>query len=126
MRKNILKDLGTINIEQIEVSNGQLEIFVPVEVISNELDAVLEKCAKDYKEHYPEVETPSFCMRLVFSFGYANPEFELLVIMCDEESEDKFREYDSCFIGDIELSTEQTKQIKKVVWNKLGETLLNL
>ena len=80
MRKNILKDLGTINIEQIEVSNGQLEIFVPVEVISNELDAVLEKCAEDYKEHYPEVETPSFCMRLVFSFGYTNPEFELLVM----------------------------------------------
>lgn len=126
MRKTTIKNLGTIDIEQIEVSNGQLEIFIPVDVISNELDAVLEKCAEEYKEHYPEVETPSFCLRLVFSFGYANPEFELLVIMYDEESGDKFREYDSCFIGDIELSTEQTKQIKKVVWNKLGETLLNL
>lgn len=45
--------------------------------------------------------------------------------MFDEASEE-YEEYDSCFIGDIELSEEQTKQIKKVMLDKLGETLLNL
>ena len=126
MKRNKISNLGTINIKSLEVSNGQMEIFIPVEVISDELDAVLEKCTKDFKEHHPEVEMPCFNLRIVFSFGYANPEFELLVVMFDEASEDKYEEYDSCFVGDIELSEEQTKQIKKVMWNKLGESLLNL
>lgn len=125
MKRNKINNLGTINIESLEVSNGQMEVFIPVEVISDELDAVLEKCAKDFKEHHPEVETPCFNLRLVFSFGYANPEFELLVVMFDEASEE-YEEYDSCFVGDIELSEEQRKQIKKVMWDKLGESLLNL
>lgn len=125
MKRNKINNLGTINIESLEVSNGQMEVFIPVEVISDELDAVLEKCVKDFKERHPEVETPCFNLRLVFSFGYANPEFELLVVMFDEASEE-YEEYDSCFVGDIELSEEQTKQIKKVMWDKLGESLLNL
>lgn len=125
MKRNKINNIGTINIESLEVSNGQMELFIPVEVISDELNAVLEKCAKDFKEHHPEVETPCFNLHLVFSFGYANPEFELLVVMFDEESEE-YEEYDSCFIGDIELSEEQTKQIKKVMWDKLGKSLLNL
>lgn len=126
MKRNKINNLGTMNIESLEVSNGQMEVFIPVEVISDELDAVLEKCAENFRVHHPEVEKPSFNLRLVFSFGYANPEFELLVIMYDEESADKFEEYDSSFVGDIELSEEQRKQIKKVMWDKLGETLLNL
>lgn len=125
MKRNKINNLGTINVESLEVSNGQMEVFIPVELISDELDVVLEKCSKDFKEHHPEVETPCFNLRLVFSFGYANPEFELLVVMFDEASEE-FEEYDSCFIGDVELSEEQTKQIKKVMWDKLGETLFNL
>ena len=125
MKRNKINNLGTINIESLEVSNGQMEVFIPVELISDELDVVLEKCAKDFKEHHPEVETPCFNLRLVFSFGYANPEFELLVVMFDEASEG-YEEYDSCFVGDIELTQEQTKQIKKVMWDKLGESLLNL
>ena len=36
-------------------------------------------------------------------------------------------EYDHFFIGsDIELSADQKKLIKKVIWDKLGETLLDL
>jgi len=126
MKKNKINNLGTINIESLEVSNGQMEVFIPVEVISGELDAVLEKCAESFRTHHPEVEMPCFNLHLVFSFGYANPEFELLVLMYDETSEDKFEEYDSSFVGDIELTEEQTKQIKKVMWDKLGESLLNL
>ena len=125
MKRNKINNLGIINVENLEVSNGQMEVFIPVEVISDELDVVLEKCAKDFKEHHPKVATPCFNLRLVFSFGYANPEFELLVVMFDEAL-GEYEEYDSCFIGDIELSEEQRKQIKKVMWDKLGETLLNL
>lgn len=126
MRKTTIKNFGTINIEQLEVSNGQLEIFIPVEVISDELDAVLERLTEDFRKRHPEVENVAYNIRLVFTFGYANPEFELLVTIFNDSDLDTFEEYDSVFIGDIELPEEQRKQIKKVVWNKLGETLLNL
>lgn len=126
MRKTTISNLGSISIENLEVNNGQIEVFIPVEAVSDELDVVLEKCADNFREHHPEVETPCFNLRLVFSFGYANPEFELLILMYDDASEGKYEEYDHIFTGDLELSEEQKKQIKKVMWDKLGTTLLNL
>lgn len=126
MRKTTIKNLGTINIEHLKVSNGQLEIFIPVEVISDELDKVLDRLTENFKESHPEVETVSYNIRLVFTFGYANPEFELLITLFNDSNIDTFEEYDSVLIGDIELPEEQRNQIKKVMWNKLGETLFNL
>ena len=43
-----------------------------------------------------------------------------------ESYEDNFEEYDDCIVGDIELPEEQKKQIKKAMWDKLGEYMLNL
>lgn len=126
MKRNILKNLGTINIEKLEVIGGQLEVFIPVEVASKELDAVLAKCEADFREKHPEVKEITFDMNLVFSMGYANPEFELQIMVLDDDSESIFEEYDSYSIGDIELSEDQTKQIKKVMWDKMGEMLFNL
>lgn len=126
MRKTTIKNLGSINIEKLEVSNGQLEIFIPVEVISNELDAVLDRLTMDFRTRHADVETVSYDIRLVFTFGYANPEFELLITLFNDSDSDTFEEYDSALIGDIELPEEQRKDIKKVVWDKLGEMLINL
>lgn len=126
MKRNILKNLGTINIEKLEVIGGQLEVFIPVEVASKELDAVLTKCKADFREKHPEVKEITFDMDLVFSMGYANPEFELQIMVFDDDSESIFEEYDSYSIGDIELSEDQTKQIKKVMWDKMGEMFFNL
>lgn len=126
MKKTKISNLGSISIENLEVNNGQIEVFIPVESVSDELDAVLEKCTEDFRKHHPEVEKPCFNLRLLFSFGYANPEFELLILMYDDASDGKYEEYDHIFTGDLELSEEQKKQIKKVMWDKLGTTLLNL
>ena len=126
MKRNILKNIGTINIEKLEVIGGQLEVFIPVEVTSKELDAVLEKCEADFREKHPAVkEEISFNLNLVFSMGYANPEFELQIMLFDD-SESILEEYDNYFIGDIELSEDQRKQIKKVMWDKMGEMFFNL
>lgn len=125
MKRTKISNLGSISIENLEVNNGQIEVFIPVEVVSDELDAILEKCAENFKECHPDVELPCFNLRLLFSFGYANPEFELLILMYDEATE-SFEEYDGIFTGEVELSEEQKKQIKKVMWDKLGTTLLNL
>ena len=126
MKRNILKNLGTINIEKLEVIGGKFEVFIPVEVASKELNAVFAKCEADFREKHPEVKEITFDMNLVFSMGYANPEFELQIMVLDDDSESIFEEYDRYSIGDIELSENQTKQIKKVMWYKIGEMLFNL
>ena len=126
MKRNILKNLGTINVEEISIIGGQIEVFVPVDVISNELDAVIIKCEKHYREKYSTVVNVAVNVNLVFTMGYANPEFALQIVLFDENNADNFEEYDDCFVGDIELSEEHKKQIKKIMWDKLGETFLNL
>lgn len=102
------------------------EVFIPVEAVSNELDAVITKCENSYRKDHPEVTNVAFNMNLVFTMGYANPEFELQIVVFDKESGDTFEEFDDFFVGDIELSEEQKKQIKKVMWDRLGKTLFNL
>lgn len=128
MKNTILKKFGTINIKQLDIISGQIEVLMPVEVVSNELYAVFAKCGAEYKKYHPEVINVGFDVNLIFTMGYANPEFELQIVAFDKDDEDieKFEIYDSWFIGDIQLSEEQKRQIKKVIWNKLGETLLNL
>lgn len=126
MKRNILRNLGTINVKQIEVISGQLEVFIPVDVISDELDAVLVKCENNYRAEHPEIAEVGFNVNFVFTMGYANPEFELQILVFDKDEGSTCEEYDSFFVGDIELSEEQRKQIKKVMWDKLGEALFNL
>lgn len=126
MKRNTIKNLGTISIDKLEIVGGIIEVFIPIEASSNELDAVLEKCKASYKKDHPEIENVSFNVNLVFSMGYANPEFELQILVFDDTTGETFEEYDSYCIGDIELSEDQKKQIKKVMWDKLGETLFNL
>lgn len=125
MKRNILKNLGAINVEKISI-RGQIEVFVPVDVVSNELDAVLSKCEEVYRKKHPYVEEISFNVNLVFTMGYANPEFALQIVLFDGNNESDFEEYDDSFVGDIELSEKQRKQIKKAMWNQLGEILLDL
>ena len=126
MKRNTIKNLGTISIDKLEIVGGMIEVFIPVEASSNELDVVLEKCKASYKKDHPEIENVSFNVNLVFSMGYANPEFELQILVFDDTTGETFEEYDSYCVGDIELSEDQKKQIKKVMWDKLGETLFNL
>lgn len=126
MKRNILRNLGTINIDKLEILGGQIEVFIPVEAVSDELDAVMTKCENSYRKNHPEVTNVAFNVNLVFTMGYANPEFELQIAVFDEDNGDTFEEFDSFFVGDIELSEEQKKQIKKVMWDELGKTLLNL
>lgn len=126
MKRKILRNLGTINIDKLKIVGGQIEVFIPVEAVSNELDAVITKCENSYRKDHPEVTNVAFNMNLVFTMGYANPEFELQIVVFDKESGDNFEEFDGFFVGDIELSEEQKKQIKKVMWDELGKTLFNL
>ena len=126
MKRNTIKNLGTISIDKLEIIGGTIEVFIPVEASSGELDTVLEKCKARYKEDHQEIENVSFNVNLVFSMGYANPEFELQILVFDDTTGETCEQYDSYIVGDIELSEDQKKQIRKVMWDKLGETLFNL
>lgn len=126
MKRNILRNLGTINIDKLEILGGQIEVFIPVEAVSDELDAVMTKCENSYRKDHPEVTNVAFNVNLVFTMVYADPEFALQIVLFDEDNEDNFEEYDDCIVGDIELPEEQKKQIKKAMWDKMGEYMLNL
>lgn len=126
MRKTLIKELGTIKVEELEVLAGQMEIYIPIQAVGEGLEKALNKCEVSYKKEHPEVENIGFNINLVFTFGFANPEFELQILVFNADNQETYEEYDGSFVGDIELSEEQSKQIKKVVWDKLGEKLLNL
>ena len=112
MKRNILRNLGTINVEEIAIMGGQIEVFVPVDVISNELDAVIVKCENKYREEHPEVVNVAVNVNLVFPMVYANPEFALQIVLFDEDNQNNFEEYDDCIVGDIELPEEQKSRLK--------------
>lgn len=106
MKRNVIKNLGTISIDKLEIIGGTIEVFIPIEASSNELDAVLEKCKASYKKDHPEIENVSFNVNLVFSMGYANPEFELQILVFNDDNGETVEEYDSYCVGDIELSED--------------------
>lgn len=90
MKRNILRNLGTINVEEIAIMGGQIEVFVPVDVISDELDAVIVKCEEHYRARHSEVVNVAVNVNLVFTMVYANPEFALQIVLFDEDNADNF------------------------------------
>lgn len=127
MKKQTISNIGKVELEGIEVVNGQLEIHIPVEIESNsKVDLFIDECMEYYKGKHPTVDTMEdvyFDFGLMFSFGYANPEFEVqLTIWQKLDNEDRSTaEY---FDGlEVSLNEADTKMIKKVIWNQLGATV---
>lgn len=122
MKKETIREIGTIDIEKLEAAEGAIEMRMPVEVISEQLDSTLDTMYEDFKKKYPTVENIYYEARMVLSFGRANPDFSLMLIIFDEE--EKHTEiWDEL---EVTLSEEARKQIGKIAWDKLGETLFNL
>lgn len=123
MKKETIKEIGTINIERLEVIEGSLEMRIPVEVISEQMNSTLDLLFEDFKKNHPSVETICYETRLVFCFGQFNPEFSLTVIIFDGNDQDNVEIWDEL---EIALPEEPKKQIRKIAWDKLGETFLNM
>ena len=118
-----VKQIGTFNINKIEVAEGQIEIHIPVEIFGDDFNNALNKIYEHFTKHYPDATMPSFDSRLIWNFGTTNSDFELKVIMFDADNPETAEIYD---IGDIELTAEKSKRMKKAVWVKLGDELFNL
>ena len=123
MKKFEINEIGTINIENFEVAEGIIEMRMPIEVVSEQMDNSLDKVFEDFKDSYPEVESPVYEARLVFHLGHANPEFSMMIIVFDADDEDKMVMWDEL---KVTLSDEARKHFRKVAWDKLGEILFSM
>lgn len=124
MKQNI-KEIGVVNIEQLEVAEGQIEMRIPVEVISQQLDKKLDELFADFKESHSEVADENICYeaRIVFSLENYNPEFSLMLIIFDKSNQDTVEIWDSL---EVTLSEEARRKFKKIAWEKLGEIMFSL
>lgn len=131
-----IKNLGTIILENVSIDDGQIEVHLPIDDVAEQLDKVLDECTKEYKTKYNNVKSSielNFDIRVIFSCGgfrYGNKdeaEFKLFVIVW-QKSDDENGRNTAEFYEDIPVyfDTEDAKEIKRIIWHKLGEIFLNL
>ena len=123
--KQTIEEIGTINIDGINVAEGAIEMRIPVEVISEQLDTTLDEIYERFYKNNPEVkkENVFYEARLVFQFGRSNPEFSLMLIVFDKDDMGKDEIWNEL---EVTLSEDVKKQLKKIAWDKLGEAILDL
>lgn len=123
--KQIIKEVGTINVDDLKVAEGTIEMRMPVEVISEQLDMKLDDIYESYKKSNPQIEQENifYEARLIFQFGRENPEFSLMLIVFDKDYKGSDEIWDEL---KVTLSDEAKKQFRKIAWDKLGEALFNL
>lgn len=123
--KQTIKEIGTINIDSINVAEGAIEMRIPVEVISEQLDSKLDEIYECFYKSNPQVNPKDvyYEARLVFQFGRANNDFSLMLIVFDSNNMDNAEIWDEL---EVTLLEDVKKQLKKIAWDKLGEAILDL
>ncbi len=122
-----IKNLGTVVLDSVSVDNGQIEVHVPIDDITEQLDGVIDKCIADFMGKHENVKSSDelvFDVRVVFSFGNFkdNTEFSLFIIVWNE-SDDEAEFYEEI---PVSFDEEDSKKIKKIIWDGLGESLFGL
>lgn len=125
MKKETIKEIGVINIDAIEVAEGCIEMRIPVEIVSQQLDNKLDKLIADFEKNHPDATKRNIAYeaRMVFSLNSYNPEFTLMLIIFDAENQDTAEIWDEL---EVTLLEDAKKQFRKIAWEKLGEALFNL
>lgn len=124
MNKTI-KEIGTFKIESLNVAEGCIEMRMPVDVISKQLDAKLDEVFAYYKTKNPTIKNEDICFeaRLVFQFGRLNPDVSLMLIIFDKDEKGIDEIWDEL---KVTISDADKKQLKKIAWEKLGDVLFEL
>ena len=127
-RTTVINSLGTVVLKDISLGDGQIEVHVPIECVSDSLEKVLDNCMEDFKsKHTTESDNDiNFDVRVVFSCGdfrtskKNEAEFTLLIITWNGSATE--------FYDDIPVSfdKEDSKKIKEIIWNELRKTLFNI
>lgn len=120
------KSLGVVDLEGASIGDGQIEVHMPVEEVSKQLKKVLDGCAEDYlkKRKNVNVEDLNYDIRVVLACGSfyrgngKEVEFSLLVTVWEDNGYAEI--YDDI---PVSFTEEETKRVKKILWDKLGELL---
>lgn len=68
MKKETIKEIGVINIDAIEVAEGCIEMRIPVEIVSQQLDNKLDKLIADFEKTILMLQRETLHMRLEWYF----------------------------------------------------------
>lgn len=127
MKKDIMSinEVGAINIDLLEVAEGVIEMRMPIECINDHMNGMLGLAFENYFERNPQINRNDvfYETRLVFHFGRLNPEFSMMLIIFDKDEKGEDEIWDEL---EVTIDEDTKKQIKKIVWNKLGEDVLCL
>lgn len=123
-----VKELGAINMESIEASEGQLTVHIHLDKASGELEDLLNKLQQDFMQKHPEVEEwdINFDVRVAYTFGYlmcGDSDFNLDIFVWQDGHDDVVEEYDEI---PLRLGEEGTRAVKRLIWEALGKMLLNI
>ena len=109
-----VKEVGTINMENIDSTNGQITVHIPVISASKELEALLDRLQAVFMAKHPEVSELDVCfdVNVIYSFGgYVagiGSEFVLDIYVWKDGNEDVVEEYDEI---PLYMGEEGAKQI---------------
>lgn len=119
-----IKELGVIDLDRVEASNGRIETFVPIEVIDEKLDALLDTFKADFEEKHSNVENIMFTIHVIYIYGEVDsPRFELEVIVWNKDDSKVAEFYEEI---EVNLSEQATRVVKKAIWDALGKSFFNL
>lgn len=131
-----INNLGIINLSGVSLGDGQIEVHIPIENVSKQLDKIFDECTADYMKKHENVKSCdelNYDVRIVFACGgfvsgnRNNSEFNLFIIVWqkldDETGEDTAEFYDEIPVA---FNDEDSKKIKRIIWDCLGEALFNL
>ena len=124
MKAQNIKELGVIDMNKVEACNGRITTFVPIKVIGDELDELLDKLHTDFMQKHPEVEETMFTIHVVYIYGELDsPRYELEIIVWDESNDVVAEFYEEI---EVNLSEQAQREVKKAIWDALGKSLFNL
>ena len=115
--------------ENIDSTNGQITVHIPVISASKELEALLDRLQANFMAKHPEVSELDVCfdVNVIYSFGgYVagiGSECVLDIYVWKDGNEDVVEEYDEI---PLYMGEEGAKQIKQVIWNALGKMLMSI
>ena len=129
------KSLGVVELDGVCINGGQIEVHMPVDEVSEQLKNVLDECVKSYAEKHTGVvmEDLNFDVRVVLSCGNFcmnvgnESEFNLFIVVWQKKDEETGKDTAEFFEEiPVSFSAEESKRIKKIIWDSLGELLFNL
>lgn len=123
------KSLGVVDLDGASIGDGQIEVHMPIDETAEQLEKVLDECTEDYLKEHKNVSADAlnYDIRVVLACGGfcrgdgKEVEFSLLVTVW--ESNGNAEIYDEI---PVSFSEEETKRIKKILWNKLGNLLFGM